>query len=346
LFERGTRKRVLIIPIFIPNEGCPYRCIYCQQEKITSQSAHPVDGSTIQQTLQNAINSKGFDASSEREVAFYGGTFTRLSLGRMKEMLEAVVPFVREGLFKSIRVSTRPDSVQEDRLHVMKGRGVATVELGTQSMDDEVLELSRRGHTARDTVEAVHLLKAHGFKVGIQLMPGLPGDSEETFLKTVDEVIKLRPDMVRLYPTLVIRGTELATWYEENRYDPLSLDAAVRICHRSCVRLEQKGIPVIRIGLMSSPTLVPGDEILAGPWHGAFGFLVRSEIHQNMIASYLPRWGVADQMRLRVPPTEIPLVRGYKNRGLRLIEEKTGAKVTGVMPDEAVPSGRVRVDVL
>ncbi len=346
MFDRGTRKRGLIVPIFIPYEGCPYRCIYCQQEKITSQSARPINRLTIKQTLQKAINSTGFDAGSDPEVAFYGGTFTRLTLSRMKEMLEAVSPFLGKGLFKSIRVSTRPDSVQEEKLHLMKERGVATVELGTQSMDDGVLGLSRRGHTARDTVDSVHLLRAHGFKVGIQLMPGLPGDSEDTFLKTVDEVIKLRPDMVRLYPTLVIKGTELATWYNENRYLPLTLDAAVRICHRSCVRLEQRGIPVIRIGLMSSTALVPGDEIVAGPWHGAFGFLVRSDIHQEKIASCLPRRGVADRMRLRVPPREIPLVRGYKNRGLHLIQEKTGAKVTGVMPDEAVPSGQIRVDVL
>ena len=346
MFDRGTRKRALIVPIFIPNEGCPYRCIYCQQEKITSQSTSPVDESTIQQTLHNAINSTGFDASREPEIAFYGGTFTRLSFGRMKEMLKAAAPFVREGLFKSIRVSTRPDSIQEEKLHLMRRLGVATVELGTQSMDDGVLKLSRRGHTARDTVESVHLLKAHGFKVGIQLMPGLPGDSEEIFMRTVDEVIKLCPDMVRLYPTLVIKGTELATWYMENRYHPLSLDAAVRICRESCVRLERKGIPVIRIGLMSSPKLLPGDAIVAGPWHGALGFLVRSGIHQEKIASCLPRRGVADQIRLRVPPAEIPLVRGHKNRGLRLIEEKTGARVVGTISDDAVPLGQVRVDVL
>jgi histone acetyltransferase (RNA polymerase elongator complex component) len=346
LFDRGTRKRALIVPIFIPNEGCPYRCIYCHQEKITSQSAQPVDESAIKQALHNAINATGFHASREREVAFYGGTFTRLPVGRMKEMLEAVAPFVRRGLFKSIRVSTRPDSLQEEQLHLLRKLGVATVELGTQSMDDGVLKLSRRGHTARDTVDSVHLLKAHGFKVGIQLMPGLPGDSEETFLETVSEVIKLRPDMVRLYPTLVIKGTELATWYKENRYHPLSLDAAIRICQVSCVRLEQKAIPVIRIGIMSSPALLSGDEIMAGPWHTAFGFLVRSGIHQEKIVSQLQAQGVAGQIRLRVPSAEIPLVRGYKNQGLRLIEEKTGAKVTGVMPDEAVPSGQIRVDVL
>ena len=346
MFDRGTRKRVLVVPIFIPNEGCPHRCIYCHQEKITSQSVHPVDESTIKQTLHNAINSTGFHVSREPEIAFYGGTFTRLSVRRMKEMLGAAAPFLKEGLFKSIRVSTRPDSLQEEQLYIMRKLGVATVELGAQSMDDRVLELSRRGHTARDTVESVHLLKDHGFKVGIQLMPGLPGDSEDIFAKTVDEVIKLRPSMVRLYPTLVIKGTELAKWYMEHRYRPLSVDAAVTICRESCVRLEQKGIPVIRIGLMSSPTLLLNDEIVAGPWHGAFGFLVRSGIHQEKIASCLPKWGSAGQIRLRVPSAEIPLVRGYKNRGLRLIEERTGARVVETIGDDAVPSGQVRVDIL
>ncbi|UCB48310.1 MAG: radical SAM protein [Deltaproteobacteria bacterium] len=344
--DRGTRKRALIVPIFIPNEGCPYRCIYCHQVKITSQPTQPVDESTIKQTLHNAINATGFDASREPEVAFYGGTFTRLPVGRMKELLEAAAPFLREGWFKSIRVSTRPDSLQEEPLRLMRKLGVATVELGTQSMDDAVLKLSRRGHTSRDTIDSVHLLKTHGFKVGIQLMPGLPGDSEEIFLKTVGEVIKLRPDMVRLYPTLVIKGTELARWYMENRYHPLSLDAAIRICQESCARLEQKGIPVIRIGMMSSPALLLRDEIMAGPWHSAFGFLVRSGIHQDKIASCLHAQGVAGQIKLRVPSAEIPLVRGYKNRGLRLIEEKTGARVVDTIGDDAVPSGQVEVDVL
>ncbi len=346
MFGTGKRKKALIIPIFIPNYGCPYRCIYCQQEKITSQSTEPVNEFTIKQTLDNALDSTRFDPSLEPEVAFYGGTFTGLPVNRMKALLHVVTPYIREGLFRSVRVSTRPDSLHKEQLGLMRRLGVATVELGTQSMDEEVLELSRRGHTARDTVESVHLLKNYGFKVGIQLMPGLPGDSEERFINTVEEVIKLHPDMVRLYPTLVIRGTELAKWYRDNRYHPLSLEEAVRTCQESCVRLEENGIPVIRIGLMSSPALLREDEIIAGPWHKAFGFLVRSGIHQEKIASCLPRQGNAAKLRLRVPSREIPLVRGYKNRGLRLIEEKTGAKVARVIPDEAVPSGQVRVDVL
>lgn len=346
MFENGTKKRPIIIPIFIPNQGCPYRCIYCQQEKITSHSTRPVNGSVIKQTLNRAIKSTRFDTSRDPEVAFYGGTFTGLPASRMEELLGAVTPYLKQGFFRSIRVSTRPDSLGKKQLDLMRRLGVFTVELGTQSMDDRVLELSRRGHRAGDTVESVHLLKQHGFRVGIQLMPGLPGDSEERFMRTVEEVIKLRPDMARLYPTIVIKGTELAEWYREKKYHPLSLEEAVKICKESCTRLEGNGIPVIRIGLMSSPSLLRDGQIVAGPWHRAFGFLVRSAIHQEKIEPFLPKRGSFARIRLRAPYREIPLVKGYKNLGLRLIEDKTDAKVASLMPDDSIPSGQIGVEMM
>ena len=262
----------------------------------------------------------------------------------MAELLEATSPFLKLGVFRTIRVSTRPDALDKRRIDLMKGYGVSTVELGVQSMDDGVLGLALRGHTSRDTVESVRMLRRHGFKVGIQLMPGLPGDSKEIFMKTVEEVIRLRPEMVRLYPAVVIKGTELARRYEEKRYVPLQLDEAIDICQESCVRLEGEGIPVIRIGLMSSPSLLREGEIVAGPWHRAFGFLVRSGIHLKKIGPYMPREGDAIKIRIRAPYREIPLVRGYKNSTLRLIEHRTGARVTGVIPDESIPPGQIGVD--
>lgn len=339
-------RRPLIVPIFIPNQGCPHRCVFCRQEKITDRPAHPVKGQAVKEILDAALRSPRFDPSLKPEVAFYGGTFTGLAEEKISELLEAVIPYLREGFFHSIRLSTRPDALQEGKLELLRKFGVSTVELGAQSMDNRVLDLSRRGHSAEDTVAGVRGLRTHGFRVGIQLMPGLPGDTEEGFRRTVDRVMELRPDMVRLYPALVLRGTELETRYLEGLYRPLTLAEAVRICGEACARFEANGIPVIRIGLMSSPSLLEEDTIVAGPWHGALGFLVRSKIHRQRIEPRLPEPGRAERIRLRVPRREIPLVRGYENAGLREIEAKSGAVVVEVRPDDSLLSGQVEVDVL
>jgi histone acetyltransferase (RNA polymerase elongator complex component) len=336
----------LIVPIFIPNQGCPHRCIFCEQERITSQVGQTVDGKHVKKILDKSIRINDFNRLANPEIAFFGGTFTRLPTGRIRELLEAVNPYIQKGLFHSIRVSTRPDALDEERLELMKSYGVLTVELGAQSMDNKVLSLSKRGHTAEDTVNAVKALRKKGFRVGIQLMPGLPGDSEKKMRSTVTEVIKLQPDMVRLYPTLVIQGTELARLYSEGRYRPMPLEKAVDVCIESCIRLEAKDIPVIRIGLMSSPSLLEKGQIVAGPWHPAFGFLVRSGIHQKGIEPDLPRHGEASKINIRVRKREIPLLRGYKNKGLEWIERKTGAKVNGIEHDDSIPPGRVRIEKL
>ncbi len=343
MFEQ-RKKKPLIVPIFIPSEGCPYRCVYCDQEKITGQ-APQIGPDGIRKRLELAIRSPGYDRQREPEVAFYGGTFTNLSLGRMYALLGAVRPYLRSGLFKSVRVSTRPDAIDKEGLDLLMRLGVDTVELGAQSLDNEVLQLSRRGYTSREVIESIQLLKQRGFKVGVQLMPGLPGDTASKFLRGIEKVIAVRADMVRLYPTLVIRGTALATWYQSKKYKPWSLQDAVRICSESCIRLEQAGIPVIRIGLMSSPGLLNRGEIIAGPWQECFGFLVRSEIYHRKIEKYLPAPGAAQGITLRVCPREIPLARGYKNLGLKRIERKTGAKVVRVRAEKSFRPGMIEVEM-
>ena len=338
------RLKPLIVPIFIPNQGCPHQCIFCDQERITARPIRPINRKYVEEVLHKAIHSSGFDLQRKPEVAFYGGTFTGLPTARIRELLEAVVPYIRQGLFQSIRVSTRPDALDEKRLEVMKNSGVFTVELGAQCMDDDVLGLSKRGHTAWDTTKAVKTLRDYGFKVGIQLMPGLPGDSREKFRSTITKVIALNPDMVRLYPALVIRRTVLADWYKDDKFRPLELEEAVEICMESCIRLEAECIPVIRIGLMSSPSLLEKGQIVAGPWHPAFGFLVRSGIYQKNIEPDLPRPGEVSQIKIRAPKRELPLLRGYKNQGLKWLERKTAAKIISVECDDSIPPGTVRIE--
>ena len=335
-----------IIPIFIPHQGCPHRCIFCRQATITNVSEVLLTVDHIRNTIDLAIKSRHFPNQRPKEVAFYGGTFTSLPTASMKKMLGAVRPFIEKGIIQSIRISTRPDSLSEAKLDILGSFGVSTVELGVQSMNDKVLLLSNRGHTSRDTINAVKLLKKRGFNVGIQLMPGLPGDCKGIFMDTIDKVIGLRPDMARLYPTLVIRGTKLAQCYREGKYTPMGLNHTVNLCKEACIRLENSGIPVIRIGLMSSPSLLKKGQIIAGPWHPSLGFLVQSAIHLEKLRPYLPTTGGPKNILLLAPKEEIPLIRGHKKGGIRHIETITGAMIKDIIPDDSIPSGRISVQSL
>lgn len=332
-----------IVPIFVPHEGCPHRCLFCDQEGITGADPRDVGGRHVRERLEQALASGGFRQDAEPEIAFYGGTFTNLPLLRMKELLTAAAAYVGPGRFRSVRVSTRPDALSGDRLELMRRYGVKTVEVGAQSMDDAVLHRCSRGHRAEDTVKAVGLLKSQGFRVGMQLMPGLPGETRDGFRATVSKCLDLRPAMVRLYPAVVVRGTGLASLYEAGKYVPWSLDEAVEACAEACERFERSGVSVIRMGLMNSPALAEKGRILGGPWHPAFGFLVRARMFRKAVEGSLPGHGKARHIHVRVNAREIPLIHGYKNEGIRWILDKTGTERVTVEPDDTLPMGEVQV---
>lgn len=338
------RKRPLIVPLFIPNQGCPYRCVYCRQEDITGEGGNALDASGVDLRLSEAVRSPGFDSARSPEIAFYGGTFTGLPPATMEALLRAAHAWTVHGPFERIRVSTRPDALGEDRLADMRRFGVTTVELGVQSMDDDVLRKTRRGYKSLQVEEAVRRLRGFGFRVGVQLMPGLPGDSELRFRETVRRVIELRPDMARLYPTVVLKETRLADWYAQGRYRPFPLDRAVSLCAEACSRFEEAGIPVIRIGLHASPSLREEGRVVAGPFHPAFGFMVRSAVYQKTLAALLPPRGEAKEIAVHVHPRDVPLARGYRNRGLRELITKTGVETLRILPDGDLPTRRPVVE--
>ena len=200
----------MIIPFFITHAGCPHQCVFCNQKNISGTSKPP-EASSLPASINRYLEAR--KDSTAVQVAFYGGSFTALPLAEQKAYLEAVRPFVTSGSVANIRLSTRPDSITPDILAVLKQYGVSIIELGVQSMDDEVLKRSGRGHSSADTRKACNLLRAEGFSIGLQLMPGLPGDAPETFQETVSQVLSLRPDFVRIYPALVIKDTPLAELY-------------------------------------------------------------------------------------------------------------------------------------
>lgn len=341
-----SNRKHLIIPVFIPYQGCPHKCIYCRQDKITGQSEKKIRAADVVRVIEQAKKSPKFNNAQTREAAFYGGTFTSLGIEYMRELLRAVAGFIKDAAIDTIRVSTRPDEIDETRLEIIKSYGVTTVELGVQSMNNDVLRRSGRGHSAEDTVAAVSLLRKYGFKTGVQLMPGLPGDTGEIFKTTIDRVLELAPDIARLYPAIVIKGTGLAKLYKAGKYSPLPLDEAIETCAIACERLEQQNIHVIRIGLMSTPSLLEEGEIIAGPWHNAFGFLVRSNIYFKKITPFLPAAGSASQIGIRIPEREIPLLRGYENVGFKKIEKICNSKIQYIKPDNNIPSGHIEVDLI
>jgi len=267
----GKKKR-LIIPVFIPFGGCPHQCVFCDQAGITGRSALP-DAALVRSTIEAYLSTwEASGGKGPREVAFYGGSFTGLPKEAQAEYLSTAYRYVKEGRIDSLRLSTRPDYIDPEIAAGLVGYGVAVVELGAQSMSDAVLKLSGRGHTAARTRKAVEVLKEASISVGIQIMPGLPGDTQETVLYTVEETITLAPDFVRIYPTLVLRDTPLDAMFERGEYSPWTLDEMVAVCKKAAALFKAAGINVIRMGLQPTGELTAA--LVAGPYHPSFRQLV------------------------------------------------------------------------
>lgn len=336
-----------IIPIFISHFGCPHRCIYCDQSLIAhSVSALPTS-KKIKEEIEQYLRMGARKRKDSRmvQVAFYGGNFTALPLETQKRFLHSVAPFLEEGKVHSLRFSTRPDSIFPEALEILKAHKVATVELGVQSMDTEVLRISQRGYGKQEVITAVRDLLQKNLEVGIQLMVGLPGDSAQKFASTVEAVIKLKPHFVRLYPTLVIKGTVLERWFHCGRYHPLSLEEAITLTKGALQRFRQAQIPVIRIGLQPTPSLEEPGTIVAGPYHPAFRQLVESSLLYEQVASLL----TGSKIKRDSPPTflispqDISTFYGQGGRNIRRLRETFGLYEIRVKPHAQQERGKVSI---
>lgn len=264
-----------IYPVFIPHAGCPHRCLFCAQDRSTSHGDIPSAG-MVEEWLENTLPVQG-----DGEIAFYGGTFTLLPEELQDLYLKAAGSFVASERVAGIRISTRPDALDERILSQLKVSNVTTVELGCQSFSDNVLAASGRGHKAADNVAAINSCQAAGLNVGVQLMPGLPGGDAKEALFSLLHAIELEPDFLRIYPTVVIDGTELAVLWRAGEFKPWTMDQAVDICADMLNLCRQNSLPVIRIGLQRDPQLE--ENLLDGPYHPAFGQLVRSRLWRRAL---------------------------------------------------------------
>lgn len=262
-----------MIPFFIPHVGCPHVCTFCNQSRITETVGI---GHLTPEYIASTIKDYVGDSKNDKfwEVCFYGGSFSAIDQKLQKQLLKPAYEALQSGLIDSIRCSTRPDAVSDRQLELLCSLGMKTIELGVQSMDDIVLSLAKRGHTSNDVTLAVKQLRKFGFTVGLQLLPGLLGESWHTIIKTAVEISRLQPDFVRIYPVLVIENTELAEQYKAGIYEPLSLNRALQYCSFLKTWFESHHITVIRTGLQSTEELDTGHSVLAGPYEPAMGELV------------------------------------------------------------------------
>lgn len=331
----------MIIPFFIPHAGCPHRCVFCDQKSITGR-AEAVDPSSIPQIIDQYLRSA--PSGKGAQVAFYGGSFTALPVETQAAYLEAPRPFIDAGLIGSIRLSTRPDAVNPGVPAFLRQHRVRTVELGVQSMSDRVLGLSGRGQSAADAVNAVALLRGHGFDIGIQLMTGLPGESAESFADTVTRVIDLAPCFVRIYPTLVIKGTPLEKLFRSGDYRPLPLGEAVDLCRDAAERFERAGIRVIRTGIQQTGALAAPGTVVAGPHHPAFGQLVESSRFLERMRKLLREASrQTGPVIFRVHDSDLSTAIGQKRSNVRSLAREFGLRDVRIRTDPLVPGGSVEL---
>ena len=269
-------KNYYIIPVFISHQGCPHQCVFCNQDRIAGkyEEVFASDVRKIIDEYLETINSKG----ATIEVSFFGGTFTAIDVNKQKELLGVAREYKQKGLIHKIRLSTRPDAILPYILGYLKEYKVDIIELGVQSLDDEVLRNAGRGHSVNDVIVASRLIKEAGFTLGHQIMPGLPGDSFEIDIETTKKSIKMKPDICRIYPSLVIKDTPMEDMYNRGDYVPYSLNEAVYISGEMLKLYNEAKIKVIRIGLQPTDTITTGKDIVDGPFHPAFRELVEGHL--------------------------------------------------------------------
>lgn len=327
-----------IIPIFIPHIGCPHRCVFCNQWQITGHHGIPSPDD-----IRKIIASYTTAAGEKRhwEAAYYGGSFTAIPVSLQEELLQPAYEALVKGDIQAIRCSTRPDCIDPSVMERLHRYGMTIVELGVQSMDDQVLVKAKRGHTAAQVVEATRLLRNSGFIVGHQLMPGLPGEDWDSLEKTTAAICHLQPDIARIYPVAVLDNTELAQMYRLGEYAPLTIEEGVRRAAHMKQAFIDSGIRVIRTGLQATSDLDDATQVLAGAYTPAMGEMVDALRYRKKIFNFLDTV-VELKVTIAYNRRDTSRVHGYKNQ---TVHEAQGRYPFSIVwqEDNTIPVGTIQI---
>ena len=295
------------VSIFVPHNGCPNKCSFCDQRHITGCISQP-DSDDVKNTLDIALDSLK-EKSKDAEIAFFGGSFTAIDRSYMLALLESTKEYIHN--FKGIRISTRPDAIDKEVLDILKSYNVTSIELGAQSMSDLVLSANERGHSADDVYKASALIKSCGFSLGLQMMTGLYKSTDELDIFTSEEFVKIKPDTVRIYPTVVLKNTTLETLYKNGLYNPPCAEVSAKLCSKLIPLFENAGIKIIRVGLHDSESLK--ENMIGGAFHSAFRELCESQIYFDKITEVLNSEDIkSGAIRIFVPKSDLSKAIGQK----------------------------------
>ena len=319
------------VAIFVPHCGCPNQCTFCNQRAISGTTT-PTTAEDVIKAVEIALEKADKNSS---EIAFFGGSFTAIDRDYMISLLDTAYPYVKNGHFKGIRISTRPDCINEEIHSILKAYGVTSIELGAQSMNDNILIHNKRGHTADDVIKASKLITSYGFELGLQMMTGMYMSTCEDDLMTAKKLIDLNPKTVRIYPTVVLKGTELESLFNDNKYSPPTLDESVILCAKLLKMFHDNNIKVIRLGLHSGGGV--DENFVAGVFHPAFRELCESRIYLDITKSKLKEKGKYD---IFVNPSELSKMIGQKKSNISyLLSEGFDVRVKA---DDSLPIYKIR----
>lgn len=328
--------RHINVALFVPHNGCPNQCSFCNQRAISGHR-NQVEPSDVDSAVNIALKNP---ESKGGEIAFFGGSFTAIERETMVSLLSSAYKYVENGSFKGIRISTRPDAIDEEICKILKNYGVSAVELGAQSLDDRVLTLNKRGHTAEDIAKATKLLQKEGFETGLQMMTGLYGSTDEDSIKTAEKIIALHPDTVRIYPTVVLENTQLCDLYKSGEYHPQGVEEAAEICAVLLEMFENAGIKVIRTGLHSGGD-VEG-EFVAGAYHPAFKEICESKIYLKKATECIRQNKIPEgRIEIRVSPKSVSQMTGQKKANIHALR-KLGYEAK-IVADDSIEKYKVYI---
>ena len=341
-------KKEYIIPIFVPHLGCPNNCTFCNQKKISGQTKM-VTKQDVKDTIEYYL--KNFkDDHKYVEVAFFGGSFTAIEKEKQEELLEAVQEYIENKKVHSIRISTRPDCIDKDILKRLKKYHVKTIELGVQSTNNYILSRCKRGHTGEDVKKASKLIRRYGFVLGHQMMVGLPESTKQDEINTAKELIKLKPEIVRIYPVLVIKDTELAKEYQRGEYTPLTVGQAVERCKEIVDLFNRKKITVIRIGLQNTEEItdpsLKESSVVAGPYHPAFRQLVESSMWYDSIVNEIKKVNAkVKKVKIKANDKNVNNIIGHKKENITKLKEVYDVDVI-IEKDDNIKPGKFEMEIL